>query len=224
MPAAPERKRKKTRAEKSEDNRAALFKAAAEVVGELGYKDASVARITQRAGLAQGTFYLYFESRQDLFDQLLPQMGQELMKYLSARVEGAKGVLDVEEQGFRGFFEFLQKNPSFFRVLNEAEVSAPVAYEQHFSILRSRYVESLNRSWAKGEIPCYRPEELEALVYILMAARSYLYLRYSKDEKGPKPIPDWVVDTFMRFVRGGLLHCEDAERNAVKKPDDSSSS
>ena len=40
------------------------------IVGELGYAGASVALITARADVAQGTFYNYFESRQDLLDQL----------------------------------------------------------------------------------------------------------------------------------------------------------
>lgn len=205
MKAAAPRKPRKTRAEKSAENRRALMQAAAEVVGEVGYREASIARITQRAGLAQGTFYLYFKSQQDLFDQLLPSIGSELLDRLARDVHGSRNILEVEEAGFRGFFAFLRENPAFFRVLNEAEVAAPVAYEQHFNLLRARYIQSLERSWKRGELPDYRPEELEVLAYILMAARSYLYLRYSKDQQGPRPIPEWVVDTFMKFVRGGFL-------------------
>ena len=210
MTAAKPRKIRKSRAEKSAENRQSLLRAAAEVVGEVGYRDASIAKITQRAGLAQGTFYLYFESQQDLFDQLLPTIGFELLDDLAERVHGARDILAVEEAGFRGFFEFLRQNPSFFRVLNEAEVVAPVAHEQHFGLLRERYIQSLERSWKKGELPDFRPEELEVLAYILMAARSYLYLRYSKDEQGPRPIPEWVVETFMKFVRGGFLQGRDS--------------
>ena len=66
---------KKTRAQKSVEARAALLQAAAEIVGEYGYADASITRITQRANLAQGTFYNYFASRQDIFDELLPVLG-----------------------------------------------------------------------------------------------------------------------------------------------------
>lgn len=200
------KKAKKTRAEKSIENRNSILQAAAEVVGELGYAEASIARITQRAGLAQGTFYLYFDSRQALFDELLPHMGQGLLDFLHSRVEGSSNMLDVEERGFRGFFDYLQRNPSFFRVLNEAEVAAPHAYEEHFDKLRSRYVESLERSWSRGQLAGYERRELEVIAYILMAARSYLYLRYSKDESGPKPIPDWVVGAFMKFTKGGMLY------------------
>lgn len=94
MTAAKPRKVRKSRAEKSAENRQSLLRAAAEVVGEVGYREASIARITQRAGLAQGTFYLYFESQQDLFDQLLPTIGSELLEDLAERVHGARDILD----------------------------------------------------------------------------------------------------------------------------------
>ncbi|MCC5859620.1 MAG: TetR/AcrR family transcriptional regulator [Ectothiorhodospiraceae bacterium] len=204
MATTGKRARRKSREQRSEEIRAALFRAAEEVVGEYGYRDASIARITQRAGVAQGTFYLYFKSRQELFDQLLPHLGQELMEYLKQRVRESKNVIDLEEQGFRGFFEFLQFNPSFFRILNEAEVEAPKAHAVHFERLRSRYMAALKRSWNRGEIPGFDERELEVLVYIFMAARSYLYLRYSKTDQGPRPLPDWVVHTYMKFVKGGL--------------------
>ena len=63
---------KLTRVEKSEETRKALFDAAAKIVGKHGYEGASIARITSRAKVAQGTFYNYFTTRQDLLDQLLP--------------------------------------------------------------------------------------------------------------------------------------------------------
>lgn len=198
-------KPRKTRAEKAAQTRAELLRAATDVVGEMGYREASIARITQRAGIAQGTFYLYFENQQDLFDQLLPTLGQDLLGYLSRCVAGTKDILEVEEAGFRGFFDYLSENPAFFRILNEAEIAAPHAYERHFNLLQQHYMRALERSWKQGELPDFEPRELEVLVYILFAARSYLYLRYSKSEDGPQPIPEWVVQAFMKFVRGGIL-------------------
>ena len=42
--------------------------AATKIVGKYGYAEASVARITDEAGVAQGTFYNHFENRQELLD------------------------------------------------------------------------------------------------------------------------------------------------------------
>src|SRR5690606_35534350 len=86
----------------------ALFTAASEVVGEHGYEDASISMITQRAGVAQGTFYNHFESRQDILDQLLPRLGREMLDYVGECSRPGKTILEREELGFRGFYTFLK--------------------------------------------------------------------------------------------------------------------
>ena len=49
----------------------ALKQAAIEVFFEHGYHAAKVSQIVERVGVAQGTFYLYFEGKQQLFGELL---------------------------------------------------------------------------------------------------------------------------------------------------------
>ncbi|MGE0255103.1 MAG: TetR/AcrR family transcriptional regulator [Alphaproteobacteria bacterium] len=193
-----------TRAEKSAATRRALIRAATEVVGEHGYAGASVARITARAKVAQGTFYNYFRSRQDLLDSLLPQLGRDLLDHVRAEVAGSAGVADMEARGLRAFFDFLVDVPGFYRVLNEAETLAPRAHKRHFALLTDRYVAALARAQQAGELQGYRPDELEALVYILMAARSYLALRYAVHGKRMRRVPDSVVATWAKFVASGL--------------------
>lgn len=193
-----------TRAEKSSATRRALIRAATEIVGEFGYAGASVARITSRARVAQGTFYNYFRSRQDLLDRLLPQLGQDLLGHVREEVAGSAGIVDMEARGLRAFFDYLADNPGFYRVLNEAETLAPQAHRRHFANLTQRYVGALSRAQAGGQIAGYRPDELETLVYILMAARSYLALRYAVRGKRMRRVPDSVVETWTKFVAGGL--------------------
>ena len=67
---------RRRRAANAESVRRDLLTAAAAIVGKHGYADASIARITKQAGIASGTFYIYFSSRQALFDQLLPDIGR----------------------------------------------------------------------------------------------------------------------------------------------------
>lgn len=51
--------------------RDALMKAGMILFSEKGYHDTKVSDIVKQAGVAQGTFYLYFESKADLFAALL---------------------------------------------------------------------------------------------------------------------------------------------------------
>ena len=193
-----------SRAEKSELIREALIGAAIAVVGEVGYADASIALITQRAGVAQGTFYNYFRSRQDILDQLLPEVGHRMLAHVRQSAVGGENFAELEERSFRAFFAFQKETPQLFRILNEAENFAPGGHRYHFGIVSRGYRRFLRQSLRNGEFPGYTEPDLEVIAYILMAARSYLALRYTSGDGRIKDIPSRVVRTYMKFVLYGL--------------------
>ena len=202
--SATRRRNRPTRAEKSQQVRNALFSSAASVVGELGYSDAMIATITSRANVAQGTFYNYFESRQDLFDQLLPTIGREMLDFIRKFSSNAASEVDREELSFRGFFSFLQIRPEFYRILYEAEVFAPLAFRQHIEAVAAGYVRVLKRARARGELAEIDDQQLEALAYTFMGSRHYLCRRYARRDGEALALPEWVVSAYMNLVRGGL--------------------
>jgi AcrR family transcriptional regulator len=197
------------RQEKATQVRLALFDAAAQVVGKHGYAGASVARITGLAGVAQGTFYNYFASRQDLLDQLLPAMGEEMLAHIAAAVSGETDEFVREEARFRAFFGFLRKRPAFLRILNEAELFAPRGFRQHFDNIAADYRRALGRAQRRGALPGFAEDEIEPLVVLLMAARSYTSLRYAYGKGGKvKPPPESLIRAYMKLLRHGLKGCE----------------
>ncbi len=200
------RKKPGKRAIKADQVRRALFAAAATVVGKYGYEGASVAAITKLAGVANGTFYNYFETRQKLFDLLLPHVGEQLLEYIRSRVQGEAGV-ELERQRIVAYFEFFRRNPGFLRILNEAEVFAPKAFKQHVNGFAKRYERALARQLERGEIGPYEEREIEALVYILMGARSYLtMLGRAKARSSGGAFDQAVIDTYMKLVTNGLFN------------------
>ena len=78
--ASPEEDRAATaRAER----RAQILAAAKEVFAEAGYHEASINAIIERAGIARGTFYLYFTSKAAVFDALLDEAMGALRKRIT---------------------------------------------------------------------------------------------------------------------------------------------
>lgn len=55
-----------------------IFHAAKMVFSEKGFYKTSIADIIQRAGIARGTFYLYFKSKQHIFISLLDALLQDI--------------------------------------------------------------------------------------------------------------------------------------------------
>ncbi len=194
-----------TRADKQEATRLGLLAAAAKTVGTDGYPGASVTKVTALANVANGTFYNYFESQQDMFNQLLPSLGEELLEFIRATVAGGVDSLEREELGFRAFFAYLSKNPAFYRILNEAETFAPKAFRDHMSNMANGYLRALRKAQEKGELQGFEPQELEVLVYILLSARNYLSYRFCYRHGKAGRLPDWIVRAYMKFITGGFV-------------------
>jgi AcrR family transcriptional regulator len=71
------------------DRRAALLKAAREVLAERGYEATKVSDIVARAGAAQGTFYLYFPSKLSLVVAITEDMNRDILATVQAALESA---------------------------------------------------------------------------------------------------------------------------------------
>ena len=64
--------------DRTRETRDKLLRVAREVFEEDGFDGASISRIVEGANVSRGTFYLYFESKEDIFrtlaDELLKQV------------------------------------------------------------------------------------------------------------------------------------------------------
>lgn len=197
-PTAPA---KLTRAEKAARTRTRLFRAATEIVGECGYADTSIAKITARADVALGTFYNYFQSRQDILDQLLPTIGQDLIAFIRSRLESIDEPVARERARLEAFFDFLVDNRAFYRILNEAEMFAPRGFRRHMDNMIRGYAPVL-RIGARSPVS---EDTLEALATILLAARNYLAMRYSYCGGDVRRPPAHAVDAYMDLVTSGIF-------------------
>src|SRR4029078_2332372 len=136
---------KLNRVERNAWTKRRIFAAATKIVGKFGYAEASVARFTAEAGVAQGTFYNHFESRQELLDQLLPKIGIDMVHFIRERTESADAARQEIER-FSAFFEFIREVPSFLPILNEAEYFAASGYQKHLDNIATAYVRILRRA------------------------------------------------------------------------------
>ena len=195
---------KLNRVERNAWTKRKIFDAATKVVGKYGYAEASVARITEQAGVAQGTFYNHFENRQQLLDQLLPKIGVDMVHFIRERTGNADAARQEIER-FSAFFEFIREVPEFLRILNEAEFFAPSGYQKHLDNISTAYVRILRRARLAGAIVDFSDEEFEAIVHMFMGARGYLSRRYSYADGAVTAVPDHVISAYRKLVTRGLF-------------------
>jgi AcrR family transcriptional regulator len=202
--AAPRKVTKLNRIERNAWTKRKIFDAATKIAGEYGYAEASVARITEQAGVAQGTFYNHFENRQELLDQLLPKIGMDMVRFIRART-GTAHASRQEIERFGAFFEFIREVPEFLRILNEAEFFAPVGYQKHLDNISTAYVRILRRARQAGAIADFSDEEFEAIVHMFMGARGYLSRRYSYSDGAVTAVPEHVISAYEKLITRGLF-------------------
>ena len=214
--AVPRRARSARQEAKNADTRNRIIEAGGLVVGEVGYAAASVARITQAAGVAHGAFYLHFEGRQALFDVLLPTLGKAMLAAIGKAVVNSAGIEELERRGAQANVDYLVRHPGLYRVLYEAPEYAPSAYEAHIAGLRAAYVRSLRRSREAREIAAFADAELETIAMLLMGARFYL-MAQCWDGRRMRPLTEMELRLYTDFACAGLKR-EPAARAAPPRP------
>lgn len=186
--------------ERGRATRQALLDAAAEVFGEEGYEGASVAEITRRAGVAQGTFYVHFPEKSATFSELVGHVNHKIRANSAAAVDGIDNRIDVERRGFKAFFEYVEDHPGIYRIIRDAEFAAPEAHREHYATLAKGYAEGLSAAMDDGQIA--KDVDPELLAYILMGIGEFLGLRL--DDWSDRLSRDEVFEQLMRFVARGL--------------------
>lgn len=184
---------------RGEATRSRLLEAAEAEIGEKGFSRASVSSITKRAGVGQGTFYLYFPTKEDALRELVRHMGRELRGALSFGTRGVHDRVEVERKGFEAFIRFSLKHTNLYRVVMESQFVDESIYREYYQTLADAYAAGLARAQTMGEI---RPGDAETQAWALMGIAHFLGLRYAIWEKSEPPAE--VLASAFDMIRHGL--------------------
>lgn len=176
-----------------------LLEAAAQEFGARGYHEAAITGITGRAGVALGTFYTYFESKEELFRALVRDMSHATRQHVAEAVAGAPDRLAAERLGLAAFIGFTRQHPELYRIIEEAQFVAEDAYREHYRSFVEGYRRNLAAASARGEISD-GPDELRAWALIGMSV--FLGMRYAIWDKDVPAAQ--VADEAIDLVSEGL--------------------
>ena len=158
-----------------------LLDAAAIEFGEKGFHEASISGITRRAGTALGSFYTYFESKDEIFLALVKDMSDQVALHARKGSEGKTGAFDVERGALKGFLDFTQEKKELYRIIDEAEFVDPASFRRHYETTAARILDRLKRGEEGGE---FREGLEEAHAWAIMGMNVFLGLRFSVWGKG----------------------------------------
>ena len=115
-----------------EEKRKKILAAAKEVFLEKGYQSASISDILRKTDLARGTFYLYFQSKQEIFDGMLFELFMAINNDIyRLNIESWKNTTEVYREVVllaQSLFKILGQNQELVRIV----LGTPVGLDNEF--------------------------------------------------------------------------------------------
>ncbi|MDC8754393.1 TetR/AcrR family transcriptional regulator [Erythrobacter sp. sf7] len=178
-----------------------LLDAAAEEFGEKGFHEASVSSITRRAGVALGSFYTYFDSKDALFRALVADMSEKVRTSARSALSDNMGALEIERAALAAFLGFAAEHKEIYRIIDEAEFVDPESYRTHYQTIADRIADRLRAGSATGE---FRDGLGELEAWAVMGMNVFVGLRYVV-WGGAEMSPDEVAAGINRLLADGVL-------------------
>lgn len=170
---------------------------------ENGYHKTTVADITKKAGVAAGTFYLYFPSKISLYQHLLLDISHTIRKEIASKIKDKKTRKEKEKEGIKAFLEYAIKNPHMYNIIWESFYIDRGLFREYYESFSRRYVLGLNEAIQTKEIP---ELDLEIVSYVLMGITNFVGLKLILDLGDTPHSVDQVVETIMKVLTDGLFN------------------
>ena len=100
-----------------EERKKQILSVAKTLFSQKGYYQTQISDIQKEAGVARGTIYLYFKSKDNIFENILEEFQLQWSLVLKQHAPGEKGDLDIFRFRIKKTLEFFAKNPDYCNIL-----------------------------------------------------------------------------------------------------------
>ena len=181
---------------RGERTRQKLLESAEQIFAELGYHDASIVKITEAAGVGQGTFYHYFSGKKQVFEEVVLDLNSRVRHAMTEAAEQGTTRAERELLGFGAFFRFTADHPALYRIIRQAEFVSPETLVEHYERLMRPYAVGLEQAMDAGEVAAGDPE---VLAWSLMGIGELVGMRWIL-WNGDNGMPEAVFDELARII------------------------
>jgi AcrR family transcriptional regulator len=149
-----------------ESRRASVLAEAKKIFSQKGYHDTSIDDLIEAAGIARGTFYLYFESKRAIFDELLDGLVTTLQAQVKRIEVGPEAADPLEQMNVTvdGVLKTLLDNREMARILLREAVGIDSDFDRKLSDFYGRilalFVSALNTGRKLGVV---RPSDADVV-------------------------------------------------------------
>lgn len=184
------------------DRRADLLAAARAILAEKGLEATTVSEIVAQAGVAQGTFYLYFPSKIAIIPALNQEMNEHILAAVREATARATSAAEVVSVGVSAAFQELERYRDVLHVIHSRITSIPTLsdWETQFGPYRRLIIELIQQRQATGEIDATANPDISArlIIGLINHAADECYIYNSQVR------PEMYITEVIRFVSRAL--------------------
>ncbi|OYY65333.1 MAG: hypothetical protein B7Y49_06915 [Sphingomonas sp. 28-62-11] len=188
MPSPVETPQRKAGLIKAERTRKSIIDAARIVFSERPYDSVSVSRIVEQAGVANGTFYLYFENKEAVLRDVTVSIVADYAQFMNERMKSIDDPIDRVSIATRSVLEFASADSDLGKVLVQAAINLPETRARYQRMLRL----DLEQGVAKGVFKVVVDDILLNIVTVGNATVLDAVLRGAKDPE--------VIDRYIEYL------------------------
>lgn len=178
----------------------ALLEAAERLFTKASFFEVSVSDICKEAHTAVGTFYIYFDSKNDVYRYLVEQYKIQIKALLADAIRGCSTRLEMEREGIKAFVRYSVANPSVYNIIWGSLAVEKQMFVDYYVSFAESYARGLSRS--KEEL---RTEDVTSLAYMLMGITNFLGLRAIFENLSDGQIDKVIDDAIMPVLEKGLF-------------------
>ena len=156
------------------ERRTQILDAARSVLAEKGFEATTVSEIVAKAGVAQGTFYLYFPSKASLVEALCEEMFARILEAVQEATVSAERFSEAIEAGVRAVFEESRNYQDVLEIINARMgfLSVPSELAKLDEPYYQLVAEIIQRGQAAGEVRADANPDLCARLIVGMIERA----------------------------------------------------
>ncbi len=183
----------------TKNTRERLIEAAKRVFSEKGYFETHISHIIEEAGTARGTFYIYFNSKEEIFREILNQVVYELRRRIK-RIDNGRNPVEQIIRNIERVFEF---------ALEEKELAKIIlyrGYDNQFSNIVNEFFDEIREmvktSLEKGILMGYlKPVNTEVVAQAIVGAVKEVTGNLIEKNNADKYM---IAKELVEFALGGL--------------------
>lgn len=177
-----------------------LVEAAEKLFSSASFSAVSIQDICKEAHTAVGTFYIYFESKTDLYRYLMENYKQEITNRLAKSIADCKTRFEMEREGIKCFVKFAVEKPNVYNIIWGSLAVEKQMFEDYYVSFASRYAKALSR--AKHEL---KNDDVITVAYMLMGITNFLGLRAIFENMSDDEINNVIDTAIMPILEKGLF-------------------